>query len=76
MNRQFTPRDKCPTSACRTNNLTGKLFMQTRGSRFIRYQEVRIQELPDQVPIGHIPRTMTVHCRGALTRQCSPGGGV
>lgn len=39
----------------------------------MRYQEARIQELPDQVPIGHIPRAMTVHCRGGLTRMCSPG---
>lgn len=46
---------------------------KTRGSRFMRYQEARIQELPDQVPIGHIPRAMTVHCRGGLTRACSPG---
>eukprot|EP00953_Heterococcus_sp_UTEX-ZZ885_P031657 16590-Heterococcus_DN1.PRE.5 len=28
---------------------------------------------PDQVPIGHIPRTMTVQCHGDLTRQCTPG---
>ena len=25
---------------------------QTRGSRFVRYQELRVQELPDQVPMG------------------------
>lgn len=39
----------------------------------MRYQETRIQELPDQVPIGHIPRSMTVQCRAGLTRVCSPG---
>jgi DNA replication licensing factor MCM7 len=38
--------------------------MQTRGSRFVKYQELRLQELPDQVPVGHIPRAVTVHCRG------------
>lgn len=38
--------------------------MQTRGSRFVKYQELRLQELPDQVPVGHIPRALTVHCRG------------
>lgn len=31
---------------------TGRVQMQTRGSRFVRYQELRIQELPDQVPMG------------------------
>lgn len=27
----------------------------------------------EQVPIGHVPRAMTVHVRGELTRQCAPG---
>ncbi|CAM9310198.1 unnamed protein product [Phaeothamnion confervicola] len=71
--RQFTPVQVCPSRLCREHKSTGKLFMQTRGSRFMRYQELRIQELPDQVPIGHIPRTMTVHCQGSLTRECTPG---
>ena len=26
-----------------------------------------------QVPIGHIPRSISVHCRGELTRDCAPG---
>ena len=38
--------------------------MQTRGSKFVKYQELRLQELPDQVPVGHIPRAITVQCRG------------
>jgi DNA replication licensing factor MCM7 len=27
----------------------------------------------DQVPVGHIPRTMTVHLNGNIVRQVSPG---
>ncbi|KAG6844920.1 hypothetical protein H0H87_002404 [Tephrocybe sp. NHM501043] len=27
----------------------------------------------DQVPVGHIPRSMTVHVHGTLTRQMNPG---
>jgi DNA replication licensing factor MCM7 len=27
----------------------------------------------DQVPVGHIPRSMTVHLQGTLTRKLSPG---
>lgn len=27
----------------------------------------------DQVPVGHIPRTLTVYCRGETTRKCLPG---
>lgn len=69
----YMPLVECPSKRCKGNNSNGKLFMQIRGSRFIKYQELRIQELPDQVPVGHIPRAMTVKCRGELTRQCGPG---
>lgn len=30
-----------------------------------------MQEMPDQVPVGHIPRAMTVIARGELTREVS-----
>jgi DNA replication licensing factor MCM7 len=71
--QQFTPIQKCPAPQCVTNSVAGKLYMQTRGSKFVKFQEARIQELPDQVPMGHIPRCMTVHLRGEATRTCSPG---
>ncbi len=70
---QFMPLQKCPSQRCIDNKSAGKIQMQTRGSRFVKYQEMRVQELPDQVPVGHIPRTMRIICRGELTRQCSPG---
>lgn len=57
------PLQKCPSQRCQDNNSAGQLHIQTRGSRFMKYQEMRIQELPDQVPVGHIPRSMTIHCR-------------
>lgn len=60
---QFMPLNKCPSQRCQDNQTVGKLHMQSRGSRFLKYQEVRVQELPDQVPVGHIPRSMTIHCR-------------
>ena len=53
--------------------LGGLLFPQTRGSKFVKFQEVKIQEMSDQVPMGHIPRTQTVHLRGELTRTMKPG---
>ena len=80
------PLQTCPSQTCKDNRSSGQLVMRTRGSRFIKYQELRIQELPDQVPVGHIPRSVTVHCRygmycvvlslccsGERTRQCGPG---
>lgn len=33
--------------------------------------QAKIQELAEHVPKGHIPRTMTVHLRGELTRKVS-----
>jgi DNA replication licensing factor MCM7 len=29
--------------------------------------------MADQVPVGHIPRSLTIHCHGAQTRQLNPG---
>ncbi|ORX62720.1 MCM-domain-containing protein [Hesseltinella vesiculosa] len=71
--RQFTPLTECPSEECKNNNAHGKLFMQTRASKFLAFQEVKIQELADQVPVGHIPRTMTIHMYGAMCRQLTPG---
>lgn len=33
--------------------------------------QAKLQELAEHVPKGHIPRTMTVHLRGELTRKVS-----
>ena len=47
--------------------------MQVKSSKFISYQEIKIQEPSDQVPIGHVPRTMHITAKGANTRKCAPG---
>lgn len=69
----YMPITQCPSQRCQDNKKMGKVLLQTRGSKFIKYQELKLQELPDQVPTGHIPRSMTIHCRGEQTRQCGPG---
>lgn len=71
--KDFLPLAKCTSQQCNTNKMGGRLYSQTRGSKFIKYQELRIQELPAHVPVGHVPRSITAHCRGELTRQCTPG---
>ena len=71
--KQFTPMTECPSDECKQNNSKGQLFLSTRASKFLPFQEVKIQEMADQVPVGHIPRTLTVHCNGTLTRQINPG---
>src|SRR5277367_663813 len=71
--KQFTPMQVCPSDECTKNDSKGQLFPSTRASKFLPFQEVKIQEMADQVPVGHIPRTLTIHCNGNLTRQINPG---
>ncbi|KAL9044183.1 MAG: hypothetical protein Q9214_002660 [Letrouitia sp. 1 TL-2023] len=71
--QSFTPITECLSEECTANDSKGQLFLSTRASKFLPFQEVKIQEMADQVPVGHIPRTLTVQCHGTLTRQISPG---
>ncbi|XP_033638328.1 DNA replication licensing factor mcm7-B-like [Asterias rubens] len=69
----FMPLLMCPSQACQANKSGGRLYLQTRGSKFIKFQEIKIQEHSDQVPVGHIPRSMTIYSRGETTRCSQPG---
>lgn len=71
--RVFMPLFVCPSSKCKASNSKGKLYLQTRGSKFVKYQQVKLQELAEEVPIGHTPTSLTIHVRGNLTRIASPG---
>lgn len=72
----FMPAIDCPSEDCRVNKAGGRLYLQTRGSKFMKFQELKIQEHSDQVPVGHIPRSLTVMCRGEVTRLAQPGDHV
>lgn len=74
--RTVMPLSQCQSPICVRNRKKGKLFMQIRASKFLRFQELRIQELTDQVPMGHIPRSMTVHLYEGMTRQINTGDQV
>ena len=71
--KSFAPMTECPSDECKQNNSKGQLFLSTRASKFLPFQEIKIQEMADQVPVGHIPRLLTVHCNGTLCRQINPG---
>ncbi|KAJ0779162.1 putative DNA helicase [Helianthus annuus] len=71
--RVFMPLFECPSKRCNVNRAKGNLILQLRASKFLKFQEAKLQELSEHVPKGHIPRTMTVHFRGELTRKVSPG---
>jgi len=67
--KSFNPKRMCPSPYCVQQPGTEEtLYPQTRGSKFSKFQEIKLQELPNQVPIGHIPRCMNVHIKGDLTR--------
>jgi DNA replication licensing factor MCM7 len=71
--RQYGPLTMCPSSDCKKNQANGQLNPSTRASKFLPFQEVKVQELAEQVPIGQIPRSLTVLCYGSLVRQVNPG---
>ncbi|XP_077589755.1 DNA replication licensing factor MCM7 [Stigmatopora nigra] len=72
----FMPLIMCPSQECVTNKSGGRLYLQSRGSKFVKFQEIRIQEHSDQVPVGNIPRSMSVYARGENTRLAQPGDHV
>jgi len=72
----FMPIEMCQSQDCQVNKSGGRLCLQTRGSKFVKFQEVKIQEHSEQVPVGNIPRTLTVYARGENTRICRPGDHV
>ncbi|EFC36558.1 predicted protein [Naegleria gruberi] len=67
----FIPIETCVQKECK-----GNLLQQTRESCFVKFQQLVIQEMSDEVPTGHIPRTMRVVMRGELTRTCTPGDSI
>mmetsp|Transcript_17921 Transcript_17921/g.44314 ORF Transcript_17921/g.44314 Transcript_17921/m.44314 type:complete len:934 (-) Transcript_17921:3-2804(-) len=75
--REFMPQRHCPNCAQQNrrqaHNKFNTLHLQTRGSKFVKFQELKLQELPTQVPMGHVPRSLSVFCRGELTRLANPG---
>ena len=70
----FKPLTQCSSIQCTRENIHGQLHLATRASKFQPFQECKIQELSHQVPIGHIPRTLTVHLYGdGVVRKLIPG---
>lgn len=57
--RTFLPLGECPTDNCRRDRVQGSLVMQTRASKFVPFQEVKIQEMV---------RPFLLHPRFAMTR--------
>jgi DNA replication licensing factor MCM7 len=68
----FTPLTTCESETCKKKK-AGKMQMHIRSSKLTQYQELRVQELADEVPTGSTPRSFRVVALGDLTRKCVPG---
>jgi len=71
--RNYTPLRICESMECQENKNTQAIFVQTAQSKFVKFQEVKLQELPENVPVGTTPRSITVYCFGETTRKCACG---
>lgn len=71
----YKPMTQCPTPTCKSNK-TSNLEQKLRGSKFTRFQEVRIQEPHHEVPVGSVPRQILLHFTGDLCRTVLPGDAV
>lgn len=71
--KQYGPLTACPSEDCKQNQSKGQLNPSSRASKFLPFQEVKVQEMAEQVPIGQIPRSLTVFCYGSLVRKVNPG---
>lgn len=69
----YMPKVTCDSETCTINSTKGRLQPMTRGSKFTKFQELKIQELSKHVPTGHVPRSMTIHASGDVTRSAAPG---
>jgi DNA replication licensing factor MCM7 len=63
-NQTFMPLERCQSDECTTTRANGRLHLQTRGSKFIKYEELRVQEHSQHVPIGNLPRSVNIIARG------------
>ncbi|KAI5149888.1 DNA replication licensing factor MCM7 [Enteropsectra breve] len=69
----FDLLEECGSEKCRIRNVRGTLTLLSRGSRFLKFQAVQLQELTSDVPQGSIPRTLSVECYATNTDMMRPG---
>ena len=71
--KSYIPLSICISAKCQERRNKKPIIPQARGSRFIKFQEIKLQELPDEVPDGNVPRSITVYIFGENTRLCQCG---
>lgn len=75
--QEVTGKSYMPVQSCPTQNhprgADAPLIPNYAACKFVKYQELKLQEPADQVPIGSIPRTINVKLHGENTRTCTSG---
>ncbi|CRG98024.1 DNA replication licensing factor MCM7, putative [Plasmodium gallinaceum] len=71
----FMPLFDCP-GCTNVHGIRGSLKFQAKLSKFVKYQEIKVQELPSQLPEGDIPRSMNCIIHGESTTSVQPGMSV
>lgn len=75
--QEVTGRSYMPVLTCPTQNhqrvADAALIPDYKACKYVKYQELKLQEPADQVPIGSIPRTINVKLNGEITRTCTSG---
>jgi len=70
---EFQKPTECPNPTC---DNTSRFEMLKEGMEYEEYQELTIQELPEELPPGQLPQSINVIIRGDLTGKMRPGDRV
>ena len=74
--KTFMPLLECKSDTCKNNRSIGNINLIVKASKFYKFQEIKIQELSDEVPTGHVPRSMNVYLFNNNVNSCSTGDKV
>eukprot|EP00172_Hildenbrandia_rubra_P001443 Plantae.Rhodophyta-Hildenbrandia_rubra.ctg19878.p1 GENE.Plantae.Rhodophyta-Hildenbrandia_rubra.ctg19878~~Plantae.Rhodophyta-Hildenbrandia_rubra.ctg19878.p1 ORF type:complete len:801 (-),score=178.83 Plantae.Rhodophyta-Hildenbrandia_rubra.ctg19878:266-2668(-) len=75
--RNFMPVTTCPAPEhAGRHGTAAQVTPNYAATKYVKFQELKLQEPADQVPIGSIPRSITVKLNGEVTRTCTAGDSV
>lgn len=64
---------QCVNTDCRQRNPNSSFTLLPKLSHFVDWQKIRLQENSNDVPVGSMPRTLTVIVRNEAVEICKPG---
>lgn len=72
-NDYFHPMTNCQSRKCKEDRVSGKLSFIPKHSHFVPTQEIKIQETPDQLREGNIPRNLKLVLTETNIKKAQPG---